>query len=51
MAASLERGSRFANPASAYVGMLISSQATNSIIRSVEYATSTMPTAESSISE
>ena len=35
-AASLEDGSFFANPARTYVGMLMSSQATNNITRSVE---------------
>ena len=51
MAASFDDGSRFANAASAYVGMLISSQATKSITRSAEYATSTIPTADIRMSE
>ena len=51
IAASFELGSRLWNPARTYVGMLISSHATNSMTKSVEYATSTMPIAESSMSE
>jgi len=51
MAASLEIGSFFKNPTSMYVGMLMSSQATKSITRSVAYATRTIPIVESRISE
>ena len=51
IAASLEIGSFFKNPTNMYVGMLMSSQATKSITRSVEYATRTIPIAESKINE
>ena len=50
-AASLELGFFFIYPTRMYVGMLISSHATNNIIKSVEYATSTIQIVASRISE
>ena len=50
-AASFELGLFFINPTKMYVGILISSHATNSITRSVEYATSTIPIVASKIRE
>ena len=50
-AASFELGLFFINPTRMYVGILMSSHATNSITKSVEYATNTIPIVESKISE
>ena len=41
----------FLNPARMYVGILMSSHATNNITRSVEYATRTIPIVASRIRE
>ena len=50
-AASLELGFFFLNPTKMYVGILMSSHATNNITRSVEYATRTIPIVASKIRE
>ena len=50
-AASLELGFFFMNPARTYVGILINSQATKSITKSVEYATRIIPIEDNRINE
>ncbi len=50
-AASFELGFFFIKPAKTYVGIDISSHAMNSMTRSVEYATKTIPIVDNKISE